>query len=169
MKRGILISCLAILPVFLVLTIGCYSLKGYSIATDISSFYVGNFKVAANNAPAAIHQTFQESLKDKIARESRLKYTETDPDLEFNGTVQSYHVTAVAPQPGERTSFNRLTISVNVEYTNNKNTKDQWTRNFSHFADFPTDENLFQIQDDLIKLIFDQILEDIFNQAFNNW
>ena len=34
---------------------GCYSLKGYSIAPDVKSFYVGNFKLTALNAPATIN------------------------------------------------------------------------------------------------------------------
>ncbi len=148
---------------------GCYSLKGYSIGADISTYFVGNFKIAALNAPATINQTFSESLKDKVSRESRLKLTDTDPDLEFNGTIQGFHVTAVAPQPGERTSFNRLTIQVSIEFTNTKNSKENWNRTFSHFEDFPTEQNLLQVQDDLIVIIFNQILEDIFNQAFNNW
>jgi Lipopolysaccharide-assembly len=148
---------------------GCYSLRGTSIATDVETYYVGSFKLTALNAPATITQTFAESLKDKISRESRLKYTDSDPHLEFNGTVQSFNVTSVAPQPGERTAFNRLTVNVSVEYTNHLNAKDQWTKTFAHFEDFPAEQDLLQVQDELIVVIFDQILEDIFNQAFNNW
>lgn len=147
----------------------CYSLKGYSIDPNTESYYVGNFKLTATNAPATITQTFGEALKDKISRESRLKYNDEDPHLEFNGTIQSYNVTAVAPQPGERTAFNRLTIIVAVDYINNLNPKDKWTRTFSHFEDFPSEENLNAVQEDLINIIFNQILEDIFNHAFNNW
>ncbi len=148
---------------------GCYSLKGYSIDANVETYFVGNFKLTALSAPATINQTFAESLKDKISSESRLKYSDVDPDLEFNGTIQSFNVLSMAPQPGETTSFNRLTIFVSVEYTNHLNPKDQWTKTFSHFADFPPDQNLLQVQDDLIVIIFNQILEDIFNQAFNNW
>jgi hypothetical protein len=148
---------------------GCYSLKGYSIDPAAQTYYVGNFKLTASNAPANITQTFTESLKDKISRESRLKYDDGDPHLEFNGNVQSYNVTSVAPLPGERTSFNRLTITVSVEYTDHINPKNNWTKSFSHFEDFATNENLNAVQEDLINVIFNQILEDIFNQAFNNW
>ncbi len=148
---------------------GCYSLKGYSIDDDVETYYVGNLKLTAVNAPATITQTFAESLKDKISRESRLKYSDLEPHLEFNGTIQGFNVTSIAPQPGERTAFNRLTINVSIEYTNHLDSKDQWTKSFSHFEDFPSDQNLLQVQDELIVIIFNQILEDIFNQAFNNW
>lgn len=148
---------------------GCYKFVGYSIDPEVKTFYVGNFKLTATNAPATINQTFAESLKDKVSRESRLIYTDLQPDLEFNGTIQSFVVTAVAPKPNEQTSFNRLTIFVAVEYTNHLQEKEGWKKTFSHFADFPTDQNLLQVQDDLIEIIFKQIQEDIFNQAFNNW
>lgn len=159
-----------ILLIILLSLSGCtLSLNGYSFDTTVKTFYVGNFKLTALNAPATINQTFQEALKDKVSRESRLQYTNLNPDLEFNGTIQSFVVSAVAPKPDEQTSFNRLTIFVAVEYTNHLEAKDTWTKTFSHFADFPTDQNLLQVQDDLITIIFNQILEDIFNQAFNNW
>ena len=162
--------CLLTISLSVVLS-GCklYSLKGYSIDPDVSTYYVGQFKITAYNAPATINQTFAEALKDKISRESRLKYEDENPDLEFNGTIQNFDVTPVAPQPDERTSFNRLTITVNIEYENRKDPKDHWTRSFSHFEDFSTDENLLDVQDKLIETIFKQILEDIFNHAFNNW
>jgi hypothetical protein len=159
--------CLLSLTLFFVS--GCYSLKGYSIAPEVQSFYVDHFKLTAYNAPATITQTFAEALKDKISRESRLKYNDEDPHLEFNGSIQTYNVDPVAPQPGERVAFNRLTIGVSVEYINHLDSKDKWTKTFSHFEDFPTEENLNAVQEELINVIFNQILEDIFNQAFNNW
>ncbi|HUR30601.1 MAG TPA: LPS assembly lipoprotein LptE [Saprospiraceae bacterium] len=146
-----------------------YSLAGTSIDPNIETFYVGNFKVLAANAPATIQQTFGEALKDKISRESRLQYSDEDPDIEFNGNIQSFNVSPVAPLPGERASFNRLTIQVSVEYSNNLNTKQNFTKIFSHFEDFDATENLNSVQDELITIIFNQIMEDIFNQAFNNW
>jgi hypothetical protein len=148
---------------------GCYSLKGYSIDPEVQTFYVGNFKLTALNAPATLTQTFAESLKDKISKESRLKYSDRDPHIEFNGTIQGFNVSSVAPQPGETTAFNRLTINLSVDYTNNLKPEDHWTKSFSHFEDFPSNQNLLQVQDELIQIIFNQILEDIFNQAFNNW
>jgi len=156
--------------VLLVLSLGsCYSLKGYSIGTDVSTFYVDQFKITAFSAPPTINQTFVEAFKDKIARESRLAYTDTDPDIEFEGTIQSWTVSPIAPQPNEQTAFNRLTIGINVIYTNHKNPNDHWTKTFSHFADFGTSQDLLSVQDELINTIFTQIMEDIFNQAFNNW
>lgn len=148
---------------------GCYSFKSSVISGDIETFYVGRFQNQASNAPAAIEQTFSEALKTKIARESRLNFSEEQPDIEFTGSISTYIVTSVAPQAGERTAFNRLEVSIQVEYTNTLDEELSWKNNFRHFQDFASDQNLLDVQDDLITAIFDQILEDIFNKAFANW
>src|SRR5690349_7204883 len=98
----------------------CYRMTPARVETTITSFYVGQFKLAAFNAPATLNQTFTEALKDKIARESRLKFIDGDADVEFEGTIQSWIVAPVAPQPNEQSAFNRLTIGINVIYTNHK-------------------------------------------------
>ena len=160
--QGITLGCILLFS-------SCYSFRSSFVDSELRSYYVENFKVTAYNAPATINQTFAEALKDKIARESSLKYVEENPDIEFTGTIQSYNVSGVAPQPNEQTAFNRLTISVNIDYVNHLDSKKDWVKSFSHFADFASSENLLQEQDKLIDEIFKQILEDVFNQAFNNW
>lgn len=148
---------------------GCYTFKGFSIAPEIETFYIGRFELLATNAPATLDQIFTESLKDKISRESRLSFSDTDADIEFQGSINSFTVTSVAPQPGETTAFNRLEISVQIDYINYLNEEQNWNSTFRHFEDFPSTVNLLSVQDELIDLIFDQIMEDIFNKAFTNW
>lgn len=161
----------AILLSFAIICQGCYTFKGYSISDELETFYVGNFKVGSNAvlAPPTISQTFQESLKLKVLRESQLKFVDTDPDLVFEGSIIGFDVRAVSPEPGERTAFNRLEIRVNIDYKDNQDEENDWQSNFSFFQDFPSTSNLLDVQDQLIEEIFDQILEDIFNKAFTNW
>jgi hypothetical protein len=148
---------------------GCYTFKGYSISDEIETFYVSNFKVNAPLAPPTINQTFQEALKLKVLRESQLKFVDRDPDIIFDGSISGYDIRAVSPEPGERTALNRLEIRISVEYTDNSNVENNWKNQFSFFQDFPSTQNLLEVQDELIEEIFDQLLEDIFNKAFTNW
>lgn len=152
-----------------VLYVACYSFKGISIPPDVSTYYIPVFDIRAENAPPTIGQIFSETLKDKVRNESRLIWNEDSPDIEFNGSIIGFRVTPQAPQPGETVSFNRLEISVQIQFINNKNEKKNWRQNFSFFNDFGTDQNLLDIQDQLIANIFDQITEDIFNRAFTDW
>ena len=147
-----------------------YSFRGINIPQSVNSFYVNQFDLDAVNSPPTLNQTFSERLKDKIRSESRLRYSDTDPDVEFSGSITSFDVSSVAPQPGETTAFSRLEITVFVDYINNNDEELGWQRrSFRYFSDFPSDQNLLSIQDQLIEDINEQLVEDIFNAAFSNW
>ena len=149
--------------------IGCYSFQGTSIPAEVESYYVERFDVRASDAIPTLGQTLSEALKDKIRSESNLKQTDTDPDIEFKGVVTNYRVTSEAPQSGETTAFNRLTVTVSIEYIYKLDEKEGWKSNFTFFSDFASNDNLIDVQDDLLDDINQQMIEKIFNKAFNNW
>ncbi len=148
---------------------GCYSFSGISIDPSVETYFVTQFRNNASNAPPAIAIDFTEALKEKIRTESRLVLTEVDPDITFEGTIVDYRVTAEAPQPGERTSINRLTIVTAIEYIVADNEDAGWRSNFSFFYDFPSNQNLSAIEGEAIQVIQTQMMEDIFNKAFTSW
>ncbi len=150
----------------------CYSFKGISIDPDVKTFFIQNFETETSNAPPTLGLDFTEKLKDKIRLESRLSLKNTDSDVEFTGKVTDYRVIPVAPKPGEVVELNRLEVSVSILFINNKNNKKSWptARIFRHFAEFNNTVDLLSVQDQLLRdVIFPQILEDIFNAAFNDW
>jgi hypothetical protein len=150
----------------------CYSFKGISIDPDVNTFFVQNFEGQAAAAPPTLPLEFTERLKDKIRLESRLNLKNTDADVEFSGKVVEFRVVPVAPKPGEQVALNQLFIGVSVQFFNNKDNKKSWptARTFRHFAEFDNTQELLSIQDQLLtQVIYPQILEDIFNAAFNDW
>jgi len=146
-----------------------YSFKGISIPADVETYYVNPFKNNALNAPPTLAIETSEALREKIRRESPLVANATHPDIEFKGTIVDFRVTAEAPQPGEFTSINRLTIVTKIDYISNKNEEDNFSQNFTRFFDFPATTELASIQSLAIEDILNQIMEDIFNKAFTNW
>lgn len=163
-----LIRSLSFLILYMCLT-GCYSFKGISIPPEINTYYVKNFGNRAFGAPVDIEVKFSEALRNKIRNESRLKFQETDPDVEFSGEVTNFVVSAEAPVAGNTVALNKLDISVLVKYTDTKNDKNNYERNFSFFETFASDLDLQTVQDRLIKNIFDQIVERIFNDTYTTW
>ena len=155
----------------LVLLLGsCYSFKGISIEPDIDTYFVSpQFKDNTQNTPPNLPQNISERLKDKVRLESRLVFTDTDPDVEFIGTLVSYRVSSEAPQPGESSALNRLTITVAIDYISHKYEENSWKKNFSFFFDFPANQDLSAVEDQAIDEILEQMMEDIFNEAFSNW
>ncbi|MBK6932830.1 MAG: hypothetical protein IPH12_18970 [Saprospirales bacterium] len=151
---------------------GCYTFKGISIDPNIKSFFVRNFENIAPNAPPTLAVDFTERLKDKVRTETPLQLKSDSPDAEFSGRVIDFRVVPVAPKPGETVALNRLEIHFQVSYVVNLDkVEGGWAseKTFSHFAEFANDKDLLTVQDELIRQISDQLLEDIFNAAFNNW
>lgn len=151
----------------------CYTFSGVSVDyTVMKTYFVANFQNNALNAPPTLPQTLAEELRQKVRLDSRLVQTDTDPDIEFRGTLVDFRVTAEAPQGGdsrESTSVNRLTIVTAVEYINNRAEEKGWKSNFSFFYDYPSTQDLSSVQDEAIEEIVDQMMEDIFNKAFTDW
>ena len=158
-----------LLLILLPVLTGCYSLSGISIDPNASTYFVEQFDLTADDAPPTLPQTFTEALKDRIRTQTPLKASETDPSIAFSGSVVGWEVTSEAPQPGETTAFNRLTITVAVEYEDAIDSSRSWRKRFPFFSNFSSTENLLDVQDVLIDEITEQLIEDIFNAAFTNW
>ena len=65
--------------------------------------------------------------------------------------------------------MNRLTITVNVKFTNKTDIKQNWENSFSKYLDYSSTANLQSVQDGLITEITSQLVQDIFNKAVVNW
>lgn len=156
---------------WVLLSCGCYSFKGISIPPEVNTFFVRNFETIASNAPPTLGLDFGERLKDKVRAETRLKLQLENSDVEFTGKISDFRVVPVAPKPGELVSLNRLEIRMRIGFINNQDEKKGWAneREFSHFAEFSNSVDLLSVQDQLITQIGNQLLEDIFNAAFNDW
>jgi Lipopolysaccharide-assembly len=154
---------------------GCgfkYSFSG--AATSAKTIQVDQFFNNTDLGPANLGQTFTNSLKDYYQRNSSLKVVTENAELQIDGSIITYSVTNIAPvSSADQTSvaaLSRLTIAVKVNYNDNNEPKNSFKdKSFSFYADFPNEQNLSTVQEDLEKKIFDQILIDIFNATVANW
>jgi hypothetical protein len=152
---------------------GCsanYSLSGASIPDYAKTFSVQYFKNSAQLAPPTTAPNFTDALRNYIASHSRLSLN-TDGDLDFTGAISNYTiapVTASASSPSQ-SATTRITITVDVTYTDKKDTKKCFNASFSRYADFPSSTSITSVQDGLISQIDNQLVQDIFDKAFNNW
>lgn len=170
MKR--VIKILLLLSLFLQQSCGMYSFTGASIPVEMKTISVQFFE---NNAPLVVpylSQQFTESLKERIRNQTKLSMVRTEGDGEFTGTITDYNIRPVSVQSNERAGAERLTITVNVKYTNALKEDLNFEKPFTRFAEFQVSGNApFQTQEpDLVKKINAQLTEDIFNAAFaSNW
>lgn len=147
----------------------CYSFKGISIPPEVSQYYVNQVKLTALDAPATITEVFRETLRTKVRQQSSLSWQETDPDIEFLATISNYNVSTEAAGEGSTVTLNKLSITVNVEYIDNTDEDRNWKKNFNYGVPFDPNIDFRSNQDAFIDDIFDQITEQIFNEAFAQW
>ena len=150
---------------------GCkiYSFSGANIPPDIKTVQIELFQNRANNGPALMSQTFTDRLKNKFITEGNLKQVVADGDIQFKGYISAFTYTNQAPTGGVSSSLNRLTISVTVDFVNSKDEKDKWQQVFTRFAEAPSTEDIFTIENRLIDEINKQLVDDIFNKALVKW
>jgi hypothetical protein len=152
---------------------GCkvnYSLadKG-GIPSEAKSVSVNMFQNNASLAPPVLPQRFTEKLRDMLSSQTNLSLRSSSGDLHFEGFISDYTVAPVAIQSGDKAALNRLTISVQVKYSNRFNKGKDFEQTFTRFNDFPADKTLSSVENQLMDEINRQICEDIFNKAFNDW
>ncbi len=146
-----------------------FRFNAYDISSEVKTFSVAQFETTAGNAPPTIGQQFSEQLKQRILNDTRLQYRDSKGDIEFSGAVTSYQISPIAPQPGQTVALQRLTLRMDIECKSEKQEIKSWSPSFTRFADFAADADLSEVENRLVKEIYDQIIEDVFNRAFSNW
>jgi len=151
---------------------GCsvkYSFTGADIPPAPQTFSVEPFTVVAPLADPTYGLTITESIKELILNQSRLDLTNSEGDLQFEGTVTGYNVAPAAISSDEFAEINRLTITLRVTYINTFDEEKSFERSFSRFADFPTTQELLDVEQGLIEEINVQLTQDIFDASLGSW
>ena len=161
---------LLILP-FLLLQQSCgYSLRGTSIPEEMKTISVQFFENNATLVVPYLSQDFTEELKNRIRNQTRLSMVRAEGDANLEGRITDYSIRPVAVQGNERAGLSRLTITVNVKYTNVLKPEQSFEQSFTRFQDLDLRTKSLQVQErELIPAINRLLTEDIFNRAFANW
>ena len=72
-------------------------------------------------------------------------------------------------QADETTARNRLTVTVQVRYSNTLDKDLNFERSFTKFADFDSSLDLLAVEEELMLDIGDQLIQEIFNASLGNW
>lgn len=149
---------------------GVYSLSGASIPPEMKTLSVQFFENNAALVVPNLSQNFTEGLKERIRNQSRLSIVRTEADANFEGRITDYSIRPVAIQGNDRAGLNRVTVTVNVKYSNALKPELNFEQSFQAFQEFSLNQGPIQTQEQkLIALIIRQLTEDIFNKAFANW
>jgi hypothetical protein len=146
-----------------------YSFSGASVPPEAKTVSVQYFQNNTSLAPPTLSQVFTEALRDKLSSQTRLSLVKKEGDLAFEGSITGYVTSPIAIQSSDKAALNRLTITVNVKYTCAFDEKKNFEQSFSRFFDYSSSQNLAAIEDQLVHDINEQLVQDIFNRALNDW
>lgn len=168
-KHLALIAVLFSAALFLLTSCGIYSFTGASIDPNVKTINISYFDNKARLVQPTLSQVFTNALKDRFVAQTSLDLTNDFADLYLEGYISDYKISPMAIQAGETAALNRLTITVNVKYTNNVNEKESFETTFSAYEDYAREKDLSEVEDGLIEQITEYLVDDIFNKAVVNW
>ena len=116
-----------------------------------------------------LQQTFENELLDYITRNTRLQTVDGASDLQLEGEITGYSLSPQAVTENAYASQTRLTITVRVKYTDNKQDNKDVDQSFSAYRDFDSSLMLNDVQDDLCQQIAKELVELIFNATLGDW
>lgn len=159
-----------ILLMFTVQSCGIYSFTGTNLHPDVKTVQIDYFPNNAVLVEPSLSQTFTLQFQDLFTTQTNLTLVKAGGDLQFEGEITGYKINPMSATAQQTASQNRLTVTVNVRFYNNKLEEDNFERTFSHFHDFPADEQLIGGQlEDAFNVILERITQDIFNASVAKW
>jgi len=159
----------------LLLTSGCYSLKGIAIPDEMHTINIGFFENNAILVVPTLSQTFTEALKDRVRSTTRLSMVNNgESDARMTGSITDYRIAPISiqatnPNQAPIAGASQLSITVKVKFVcdvckdKKINFEDTFTKTANYSGDIANQETT------LIQSITKQLIDDIFNRAFNNW
>lgn len=146
-----------------------YSFTGASISPDVKTVSVDHFQNLATLVNPTLSNTLTETLRNRFVSQTKLNVISAYGDLSFSGEIRNYRVQPVAIQGNELAAMHRLTISVRVKFENKIDPTQNYDKTFTHYEDFSSTQQLTQVETELVRLIVEKLVEDIFNGAVANW
>ena len=126
-----------LLFVFIIKSCGNYSFTGASIPEGTESFQVNFFENEAGNSMGSIFEPgldrdFTIALQDILQNQTNLQLVSSDGDLIYEGEITEYRVSPMTATSNLQASQNRLSVGINVRFTNLKKEDDNFERGL-HF------------------------------------
>jgi hypothetical protein len=145
-----------------------YSLKSGQLSADIKTASVHYIANQAATINPALSQQFTEALRNKLINESGLKLIDKGGDLDFSGYIADYKIIAVG-RTGNQAAGSQLSITVKIDYINNKKANEKWSQQFTKSINFDATQSFSSIENSLVAELNRQIVDDIFNKSVVNW
>jgi hypothetical protein len=138
--------------------------------SKVHTMQIVDFQNHADYVYGPLATTLNDQMKDLFMRQTRLSLVNTNGDIVIEGEITGYNQFNEAIDASGYSSKVRLTLTVNVSFTNNTNHEEDFeNRTFSAFQTYDATQLLTAVQDQLIEVMVKDISEQIFNSTVANW
>lgn len=165
-----------ILITFLTLFIqscGIYNFTGGNVGTA-QTYQVNFFDNLATQSPGSViepglDRDFTIALQDMIQNQTSLKLNSDGADLVYEGEIVEYRISPMSATANMTAAQNRLSMSVNVRFTNKTKDDADFEKRFNFFYDYDANQLLNSVKTEAHQALFERITQDIFNASLADW
>lgn len=148
---------------------GIYTFSGASIPAEAKTVSVQYFPNNAQLVNPLLSNALTNALNDIFVNQTTLLSVAQNGDLAIEGEITGYVTSPIAITGNQTAALNRLTVTVNVRFTNKYDESKNFEQKFSQYQDYPSGQDLNSVQDVLVETIIEDLCQDIFNKAVVNW
>ena len=147
-----------------------YSFQGGKLNYElVKTITIQDFPNRAAMVYPPLAPAFDQALRNRFIEQTRLMPVDNNGDIEIEGEITGYNVQGTAVKDDAYASRTKLTITVHVRYTNNKEEGSNVDNNFSAFREYDATKSLDEVQDGLIREIVEELIDMIYNATVANW
>jgi len=137
---------------------------------DAKTFQVNYFQNNAELIEPGLDRNFTLKLQEIIQNQTNLNLTGSNGDLLYEGEITEYRITPMTATADQKAAQNRLTVSVNVRFSNKNKETDNFEKRFSFYYDYDGSTQLIGSKlTEALDVIFERITQDIFNESLAKW
>jgi hypothetical protein len=151
-----------------------YSFQGGKLNYDVvKTITIHEFPDRMQKNPS-LAQTFDLALRKRFVEQTRLVPVPNNGDIEIEGEITGYDFqgTAATTDPSSNRvldSNTRLTVTIHVKYTNNKEANSDVDQTLSSQQEFPATLSIEDGAAHVLPTIVDELVDKLYNATVANW
>ena len=147
-----------------------YKFNGASIDyTKTKTIQISEFPVRSTYVWGPMGTMFNTALKEQYSTHTKLTQVKRNGDLRLDGEITKYDQRNKSVSSEGYSAQTELSVTVNVRFTNNKNHNEDFEKQFTAQQSYDSSQSLNSVQEELMKQIFADICDQIFNATVANW
>ncbi len=147
-----------------------YRFNGSNIDyTKTKTIQIAEFPNRAPFVWAPMAGIFNDELKDKFARQTKLQQVRRNGDLVIEGEITQYQQRNKAVSAEGSSSMVELTMTVNVRFTNKAKHEEDFESQFSASRSYDSRQSLNSVQEELVNQMTEDLVDQIFNATVATW